>query len=221
VAKQVGAIVKGLAPGGYVTDIGPITRALTAYGELIAPWAMNVARYMIADVSRRNEKVWFQVSKEMGSELRREIQNAPTGAVFQQLQNEQVKLIKSLPLEAAKRVHELTQKGLSDSTRASEIAKEILRTGEVTESRARLIARTEVSRAASNLTQARARFAGSSHYVWRTSEDFDVRESHAAMDGKVVAWDSPPTLDGLTGHAGTLPNCRCFPIPLLPNDFDD
>jgi hypothetical protein len=30
-------------------------------------------------------------------------------------------------------------------------------------------------------------------------------------------WDSPPTLDNLVvGHAGALPNGRCWPEPVIP-----
>ncbi|MDR8377773.1 phage head morphogenesis protein, partial [Acinetobacter baumannii] len=54
-------------------------------------------------------------------------------------------------------------------------------------------------------------------YIWRTSEDGDVRPSHKAMNGKFVAWNSPPTLDNLKGHAGCLPNCRCYTEPVIPN----
>ncbi|MDR0067994.1 phage head morphogenesis protein, partial [Acinetobacter sp. 11520] len=30
-------------------------------------------------------------------------------------------------------------------------------------------------------------------------------------------WDNPPTLDNLKGHAGCLPNCRCYPEPSIPD----
>jgi uncharacterized protein with gpF-like domain len=55
--------------------------------------------------------------------------------------------------------------------------------------------------------------------LWRTARDGDVRASHKAMEGKQVDWNRPPTLDGMTGHAGSLPNCRCFCQPQF-NDFD-
>lgn len=90
-------------------------------------------------------------------------------------------------------------------------------TGRVTRSRANTIARTEVSRASCVFTQARAENLGSEGYIWRTSEDGDVRPSHKAMNGKFVAWNSPPTLDNLKGHAGCLPNCRCYTEPVIPN----
>lgn len=160
---------------------------------------------------------WADLASEMSRELRKEIQTAPTGQLFQALLNEQVTLIKSIPLDAAQRVHDLTIKGLEDSTRASEIAKEIERSGEVATSRANLIARTEVARTASTLTQSRAEHVGSEGYIWRTSGDSDVRHSHKQMNGKFVRWDSPPTLsDGTTTHAGQIYNCRCYPEPVLP-----
>jgi SPP1 gp7 family putative phage head morphogenesis protein len=116
-------------------------------------------------------------------------------------------------------VHKLTYEGLSDATRADEIKKMILKSGEVTESRATLIARTEVGRASTNLARSRAQYVGSDGYIWRTAHDHDVRESHRKMEGKFVRWDRPPTLDGLIGHAGALPNCRCYPEPVLPDHY--
>lgn len=50
------------------------------------------------------------------------------------------------------------------------------------------------------------------HYIWRTRLDDKVRPSHAANDGKVFSWDSPPS----TGHPGDDYNCRCWADP-VPN----
>lgn len=80
-----------------------------------------------------------------------------------------------------------------------------------------VIARTEVARTSSVLTQARAEHAGSTGYIWRTARDGDVRPSHKAMNGRFVRWGEPPTLDNLRGHAGCLPNCRCYADPVIPD----
>ena len=136
--------------------------------------------------------------------------------MLRQFLSEQVKLITSLPLDAAQRVHELTLQGITEGTRAKAIAAEILKTGRVTESRAKLIARTEVARTASGLTMARAVHVGCTHYYWRTSGDSDVRKSHKEMNGMIVPFNHPPTLsDGTTTHAGQIFNCRCWIQPLL------
>lgn len=214
-ATEVGSIVKGFGPG----KPSAIIRALEGYSQLIGPWAKSVAEYMIADVNRRNERVWRDVGKEMGRALRMEISYAPTGNVFAMLLDSQVGLIKSIPLDAAQRVQALTVEGLVTGNRAATIAAEIMRSEEVSKSKATLIARTEVARASSTLTESRARFVGSEGYVWRTSGDADVRPTHQAMEGKYVRWDKPPVTDKGLGpyHAGCGPNCRCYPDPVLPN----
>lgn len=221
-ARVIGDILKG-----YVNpldtlatlDLGKVHTALEKYAELINPWARTVARYMLADVARRSEKQWFENSKEMGRALRAELQQAPTSMIMAALQDEQVELITSLPKQASQRVHELTQQALVDSRRASDIAKDVLATGKVTEARAKLIARTEVSRAQSNLTQARAMYAGSPGYIWRTAKDGAVRDTHQAMEGVYVPWNKPPKTDKHLDpyHAGCGPNCRCWAEPVLPD----
>lgn len=203
------------------SEMTELEHMLMQYSELIRPWARAVSRRMLTDVSRRDEREWKKVSEHMSESIRSEI-NArnPTGKMLRTLHAEQVELITSLPLKAAQRVHELTIQTLSDSTRASDIAKEILRTGAVTKARANLIARTEVARSSSLLVESRAKTIGSEGYVWRTSRDQDVRPSHRKMEGKYVRWDSPPTLtDGTTTHAGQIYNCRCYPEPVIPDDI--
>jgi SPP1 gp7 family putative phage head morphogenesis protein len=134
----------------------------------------------------------------------------------------QVELIKSIPLDAAERVHKLTTQAISATAgRADEVAKDILRSGAVSTGRARLIARTETSRTAALLMQSRAEFVGSKHYIWHTSEDSDVRPEHKRLNGKTFAWASPPnagtSTDPMYYHPGCGPNCRCYAEPILPD----
>lgn len=210
-------MVNGFPPGDPAA-LPTIEQVLRAYAEALTPWATATAQTMLREVNRRDEAAWAENSRELSRALRTEIRTTPTGAAMQALLAEQVTLIKSIPLDAAQRVHRLTLEGIENSTRASVISKEIQRSGAVAESRADLIARTEVARTASTLTQARAEHVGSEGYIWRTSGDSDVRESHRDMNGKYVRWDSPPTLDKMTGHAGQFPNCRCYPEPVIPED---
>lgn len=216
-ARTVGEIVKGLDPDGSYSSALKVARVLQGYSDVLAPWAESVAGLMLQDVSRRDETAWREHARHMSRGLRKEILEAPTGQVLAMLQRDQVELIKSIPLEAAKRVHEIATGQLYTGARPTELMREILRTTEVTEARARLIARTETSRAASNLLEARSLYVGSEGYIWRTAEDGDVRPSHKKMEGKYVRWGQPPTLDKMTGHAGCLPNCRCWAEPVLPD----
>jgi SPP1 gp7 family putative phage head morphogenesis protein len=215
VARQVGDIVRRMAPDGVVADLVALIGMLNRYSAILQPWAESVASRMIADVSKRDAAAWVKRGRLIGRALKQEIDRAPTGAAMQKALAQQVRLITSLPQDAAQRVHKLTIEGMTGGRRASEIAAEIMKSGEVTKSRALLIAQTEVARTATALTQARAEYVGSQGYIWRTSKDAAVRFSHRRMEGKFVRWDQPPTLDGMVGHAGQFPRCRCFVEPVL------
>lgn len=215
-AANVGQIVNGYIPAD-LNQASTLQNMLSRYAEALTPWATRTASNMLADVDAQDFKAWQALGVEISQGIAREIVTAPVGQALRTLLNEQVTLIKSIPLDAAKRVHELTLKGLEDSTRASEIAKEIMRTSEVSKSKAMLIARTEVSRVGSNLTEARAKAIGSDGYIWQTSRDGDVRPSHRAMQGIFVKWADPPTLDNMRGHAGCFPNCRCWAQVVIPD----
>jgi len=215
----VGVIVNGFSPDGKpdARAIAEIERALRGYAVLIEPWSQSVARWMVASASRRNARAWEALSDDMGKALRVELEQAPTGALFQALVSEQVGLITSIPIDAAQRVQKIAAEFLVTGQRADVLSKEIMRSGEVSKSRADLIARTEVSRSAASFTQARATFAGSEGYIWRTSRDGTVRPTHKAQEGKYIKWTSPPKTDpGLAPyHAGCGPNCRCYAEPVF------
>lgn len=219
-ARYVTALIKGYKPDGTPEGLKPLNKALVEYAVAVDPWARSVASLMLTDVGRRNDVAWKKHSNEMGVALREQLKSTPMGAVFRELLEEQVVLIKSLPLAAAERAHTLVQEGMLKSTRSSDIAKEILESSNIPVWRAKMIARTEVSRAAVTLTQVRAQNVGSEGYIWRTVGDFDVRPDHKKMNGKYVRWDDPPSFpsEPTLGpyHAGCGPNCRCYPEPVLP-----
>lgn len=221
IAEHCGTVINGFPPGDQGAA-ATIAQLLDAYAAMLQPWAVQTASNMLMDVALRDERMWREYAKDLSRGLREEIRRTPTGVVMQQLLSEQVGLIQSIPRDAAERVHRLTLAGIEDSTRASEIAKEIMRSGEVAKSRADLIARTEVARTASALTQARAQHIGCTHYIWHTSGDSDVRPGHKAMEGKVCEWANPPeVLEGkevMRHHPGQIWNCRCWAEPIIPED---
>lgn len=57
--------------------------------------------------------------------------------------------------------------------------------------------------------KAEAQTHPTTHYIWRTRGDNKVRASHAANNGKLFSWDSPPP----TGHPGEDYGCRCTAEP--------
>ncbi len=198
---------------------GWITRALTKYAEAIDPWARSVGESMIAEVAARDRKAWQEASAEIGRALHREIYHAPLGTVIRQRLDEQVRLIKSIPLEAAERVHRLTVENSYTGERFTTIADKIMEGGNVSRSKADLIARTEVGRTLTGITMARAESVGSTHFVWRTSNDYNVRPSHRALNGRTFRWSDPPVCDPPDHRAlpGSIWNCRCWSEPVIPD----
>jgi len=220
VAKQVGAIVRGFVKTDNLSaSIAQVREHLNRYAELLNPWAKAVATKMVAEVARKDASAWAEHGRTMGRTLHREIATAPTGEALRGLLGEQVTLIASLPRRASERVHELTIKGITEATRAEDLVAKILETGKVTESHARMLARTGVTTMASALTEARAIHVGSEGYIWRTALDSDVRPMHKKLEGQFIRWDNPPVVDqnGFRAHAGMSANCRCFMEPVLPD----
>ncbi len=217
VAAHIGEMIRGFAPDDLASALG-LRSAMERYAEALQPWAEAVGRRMLEEVAARDKEVWRVLSGKIGRALHREIESAPTGEVMRQLLVEQVGLITGMPVEAAQRVHDLTIAALTDGRRAAEVAAEIMRSGEVAKGRADLIARTEVGRAATALTQARAQYVGSTSYIWRTARDGRVRETHRHLEGKVFRWDDPPECDpGYHAHPGAIFNCRCYPEVIIPD----
>ena len=188
---------------------------LFAYSKSIEPWASRTAWRMIREVLLSNARGWSVASKSIGKQFKTEMSGS-VGRTANDIHREQVELIKSIPIEAGERAQRLSMQAVTEGRRASEVASEIARTEEVTTNRAMLIARTETAKANSAITQARAESVGITSYIWHTSEDGDVRHSHAEMDGKVIDYANPPILsDGMQGHAGEFPNCRCWQEPII------
>lgn len=193
---------------------------LERYADLIEPWSEAVSKRLISTLEIADDAMWRERSYQISAGLR-DLMAGSQGMITRSIIDEQVKLFKSLPLKAADRVYDIHNQAIEavvSGKRSSTLTQEIMRTGEVTEARARTIARTEVGRASTAITQARSTAIGSRGYIWRTAEDSDVRNSHAQMNGQYVDWTEPPTLDGMTGHAGQFPNCRCYPEPVVPED---
>jgi SPP1 gp7 family putative phage head morphogenesis protein len=160
----------------------------------------------------------------MAEALKTGVARQEVGQVAFALLNEQVDLIKSLPIEAGLRAQDIAAENFLAGRRAAvdpetvaRLKEEMGMSTEVAVNRARLIARTETARANASFVQARAQSVGVLGYIWRTTMDGAERHSHAEMNGVFVPYNKVPHLsDGTKGHAGTFPNCRCWQDPVLP-----
>ena len=217
IARHIADLVGGFDLTQPVS-VESLRTALEQYANILGPWAESAAARMIAEVARRDEKSWYEIGAQIGRSLKSEIADAPTGFAMRTLMQQQVSLITSLPREAAERVHALALEGMTVGQRPETLARKILETGEVTKSRATLIARTGTARAASVLSQVRAQSIGCTHFQWKTTGDSDVRPSHRALNGKTFRYDNPPISDPPDKRSlpGQIWNCRCVAFPIIP-----
>ena len=226
---QIKTMVNTTAPGQIAENPDELTKMLTGYAKTIEPWARNIAEKVIKKIFQKDENTWAKLGHEMGTLLRKEINEAPTGDIFKKFIDEQITLITNIPIDVAQEVtrisreqlklaQEITTEAKITGARSTSLIKQIQGIGAFTENRAKLIARTEVARTASSLTIARGQHVGATHYIWRATPDADTRASHKAMNGKIIAFNDPPEVEpGHRYHAGQFPNC--FPGSSNINGF--
>ena len=140
--------------------------------------------------------------------------SGPIQAAVAQATAANVELIKSIPTQYLEKVGDAVMDNLVEGTRWEDLAKAIEHVGDVTESRAKLIARDQTSKMNGAFNEARQTSLGIDQYIWQTSGDERVREDHAANDGQVFSWNDPPA----TGHPGEDINCRCVAVPYFDLD---
>jgi SPP1 gp7 family putative phage head morphogenesis protein len=235
VARVSGHIVESHTDGVKITNETNMQRSLEDYAKLIAPWAKRQSQKLLEMVKRSNKRAYENKSKAIGKELHKQLVDPnhlkAEALIAHELHTEQVALITSIPIEAGLRAQKLAQEAFIHGTRAqpdqetiNAIQKELGLSTEVALSRAKLIARTETAKANATFNQARAMTAGSRQYRWHNSGDGAVRQSHKTLKGKrlqgmIFSWDEPPTLDdGMKGHPGEFPNCRCFAEPVFDQE---
>ena len=191
-----------------------------------------LARQMTFWVSTKNMRTWREAAakSQKSRELYRLLQHEMAGSVgltVQRLIQDNAKYISSVSLVAAQTLVDEVTKAQQAGARASTIAKMMkARFPQLLKSRVMLISRTETAKASTALTQARCEELSLDWYVWKTSEDQRVRESHRKMDGVLCSWADPPDPEALVGvksglghyAAGSCPNCRCVIMPLLSID---
>jgi SPP1 gp7 family putative phage head morphogenesis protein len=226
-------MAKYFLPDSFTPD--DILRAfanLSRSPEVLESLALNIAHRMVTQLKVSNTRSWREAAREAGRG--REIYEAlqtemetKIGARINELVRENAKLISSIPSDIREQVNGEIQRLQLQGLRP-EAVEEYLRkrVPQITRSRAWLIARTETSKAATALTQARSEDLGVEWAQWVTSEDSRVRPSHRNLNKVLMRWDDPPQPEALIGEkstlgkgvAGNFPNCRCSMLPLISLD---
>jgi SPP1 gp7 family putative phage head morphogenesis protein len=193
--------------------------------EFLRKYSWQAAQRMITGLLFDGAQSWRQAARESmhGDRIYRALRgelNGPVGERVRALIKANASLISSLPSEVAEKVAQRIAEAQQSGERAENFSSALL--GHLARSHARLIARTETSKASTALTQARAEELGLQWWVWQSSQDQRVRLAHRKMQGVLCSWNDLPSPELLIGQkseghyaAGNIYNCRCYPEPLL------
>ncbi len=139
------------------------------------------------------------------------------GAQVAAIREENIHLIVNATEEYLQQIEDVLEDPENLGLRHEDLAKQLARRGEVSESRAELIARDQTLKTNAKVNELRQTNAGIEKYIWSSSHDERVREEHRELDGKTFRWDDPD--QGDEGDPPGVPIlCRCCAIPVMPGD---
>ena len=206
------------------TDIASVIASLTARYNRSALMFEGEALRFVRSLSSANKRAFER--SPIGVDLARIIEATGELSVIENSVKMNVSLIKSISSEYFSRIEKIVLGELigSNPSRGSMIA-EIEKAGTVSTSRAKLIARDQMSKINSALTVIRAKEIGSDEYIWRTVRDERVvgnpsglypegsaaHKNHYAREGRRYRFDNPPS----DGHPGEAIGCRCWIEPVV------
>lgn len=219
-----------------VTGLSNILNTLREFAKSkeFKQYAEATARKMVTGIFTDAGKTWRTAARvnskgrEIYEALKDEIDNTSIGISIKEQTDRNARLIKSMPERIRVEITDIVARESMGGRRASEIAEDLQeRFPEMLKAKADLVARTETSKTESALTRARAENLGIKAYIWRSSEDGRVRDSHKKMDNVICFFSQPIVPEKIfgikttlkPGLAGEFPNCRCYIEPIIRLDF--
>lgn len=150
-----------------------------------------------------------QVQAVLGADVF--ISNRTLFARLEGFAQENAELIKDIGEELTRKVAKSTTRAIQSGTLHPDLAKELENAYGFARNRAKLVARDQVGKLYSALNRDRYRDLGTEKYIWRTSNDERVRDSHQGFNGETYSWHkgSPE------GHPGEPILCRCYAEPIF------
>ncbi len=122
-----------------------------------------------------------------------------------------ISLVENAHRVYAQQVREVVTDPDTIGMRVESIKARLLERGDVSKSRAELIARDQTLKLNGEITATRQMRAGVEEYTWSTSGDDRVRDEHMALEGETFSWFAPPAV----GHPGQDFQCRCVAVPVV------
>ena len=148
---------------------------------------------------------------------------------LEQWVNYNIDLISTIPSGTLDKMRDMVFNGYAKGETTTQMVKDIQRVYRISKDHASLIARDQTAKLNGQIQQYQQQDAGITQYIWTTTGDERVRESHRELNGKIFNWSEPPVnSDGRACHPGEDYQCRCIGRPVfnketlnLPIEDDD
>ena len=185
-----------------------VSEALQRTSEAMA------ARIVELEAGRHTDKWKASVRAALGIDIATVVRQEDLSEYLQSAVARNAALIRSLSSDTVQRVERATYDAILQGRTAKQLRSQLTHEFGVLDSRAKLIARDQVSSLNADLNEIRHRQAGIDRYIWSTSNDERVRPRHRDIDGIEYEYGKP------TGAEDGLPpgrpiNCRCVAQPIV------
>lgn len=195
----LGAISMGLAKG-FVTK----TNAAVAIENKLQ-WKKQIAVEVNAKVkpkARARKLTDILYNQEQG--IPKAVQRAWIRQQLSLIRVEGTRRVPSIPDKAFEQLSKIIRDAIERGSLVNDVANELKHLRGVNLRRAKTLASDQILSYHGRMTKIRHENIGVSHYIWRTSGDEAVRESHKKRNGKRYPYKNPkfPTSDSIDGSPG-------------------
>lgn len=176
----------------------------------VASIALDRVRDVFGGEAKRNTKGFIASAKRiLGIDLAVVVREEDLGDYLIMAAERNANLITGMADDLRKRIRDRTIQAVLDGESVASYRKVLAKEFGLSDRRAKVIARDQVSKLTSDLNRIRQQQAGITEYSWQTAQDERVRPLHQSLDGKVYRYGQP------TGAEQGLPPgqpilCRCI-----------
>lgn len=179
----------------------------------------RIAERFVKGINRVNRKNFEQQARVQGIDLVK-VEPWLDSFLKEHIQNN-VRYIKNLEDETYSRIEKIVREHIEKGSTAKVIREAIMEQTDISKSRAQFLAVDQAGTIMAQITAERHQRLGIEKFVWDTSGDERVRDSHRRLDGEVFSYDDPPEINGRKLLPGEDYRCRCVALPVFDEDEEN
>lgn len=169
----------------------------------------TVTRILRLETERHTKDFIAKAKRSMGVDLVAVVRNADLEDYMDVAATRNAGLITNISTDTVDRIQTLTTNAVLQGRTAKQLQIDLVNQFGIADSRAKLIARDQISKVTSELNEIRHKQAGIDEYEWITSRDERVRPRHRALDGRVYKYGEATGAEGGLSPGRPI-RCRCI-----------